>query len=238
MKKNVVSEISNVKEMKEMVKFLANRPVEHMQGLGMIYGFWALGKTYFPAKAAQKFGWIYYQLDANESAKSFVLKLYDKIYFAKNDTLNEFPPRGSANSILGMCIDMLQKSPQTIVIDEIDYAINNRLILETIKTIVDKTFSEIIMIGMDNSKSKLLRKAPYIHSRVCYWVEAKPLTLEDVAIVCNDICEVKLDAKLVEHLHKLCKGRLRELVKQLHVIECVALPNGIKELTYAEYMGK
>lgn len=238
MKTNVVSEITNVKEMREMVRFLANRPVEHMQGLGMIYGFWALGKTYFPKKMAQKFGWIYYQLDANESAKSFMLKLYDRIYFAIHGEINEIPVRGSANAILGDCLSMLQDEPQTIILDEIDYAIDKRIILETIKTIVDKSFSEIIMIGMDNSKSKLLKKAPYIYSRVCYWVEAKPLTQEDVGVVVHDICEVKLDDDLVQYLYKRCRGRLRELVKELHVIERVALPQSIDSLTMDMYLGK
>ena len=237
MRTNVVSEITNVKEMKEMVRFLANRPIEHMQGLGMIYGYWALGKTFFPRKAAQKYGWIYYQLDANETPKSFITKLYDHIYFGVNGTVNELPVSGSANKLLGECLDMLQTDPQTIIIDEIDYAINKRVILETIKTIVDKSFSEIIMIGMDNSKQKLLNKAPYIHSRVCYWVEAKPLSVKDVTTVVNDLCEVKLDEKLIKHLHGISRGRLRELIKQLHVIESVALPAKMSQLSYDKYMG-
>jgi hypothetical protein len=237
MRTNIVSEITTVKEMREMVKFMADRPMEHMQGLGLIYGFWALGKTYFPMKLAQKYGWIYYQIDPNETPLTFMMKIHDLIYFKVHERINEIPVRGSANVILQECLEMLKEDPQTIILDEIDYAIKKRVILETVKTIVDKSFSEVILIGMQNAKSQLENKAPYIYSRICYKVEAKPLSVDDVRIVARDICEVTLDKPLIEHLHKKCRGRLRFLVKDLHVIETIAKPQNITNLTLKDYLG-
>ena len=49
---------------------------------------------------------------------------------------------------------------------------------------------------------------------------------------------MEIEPKLIETLHRKYRGSLRDLVKELHAIEDVAIPAGIKKLTYAQYFGE
>ena len=237
MKTGKLVEIGNVKEARESIRYLVNRPKEKMVGLGLWYGKPGLAKSETAKDIATNHNdCVFFRLEGSDTAKSFLQRLYA-------DCLSEIGgsdgyPTGSTNTIFSMLVGLLQEHPLTIFIDEIDYAFGNKKILSCVRDIVDLTFAEIILIGMDSSLKQLQKKDAHYFDRCNYFVHFTPLTQADFGLVIEGISEVKMDEDLVKHLHKKCGGTLRKLVKEIFSIETTAKECGDTVVTRAMYGDK
>jgi len=225
MKQQVFVQTTNVKLAMVEIQKLLNRPKMEMVGLGMIYGDPGLGKSRLGKWISYRKGFIYIRLEASETAKSFAQKLWRGLKYQLNitsETTGEMinAPIGSTNSLIGICIRILMDAPDSVImIDEFDNAMKNRELRETIRDIVDQTFTTVILIGMRGVRERLERTNPHFFDRSNFFYEFQPLSQEDVCEVCRQICEYELSPKLMETAYKVSSGQFRRLIKTILLYE-------------------
>jgi DNA transposition AAA+ family ATPase len=135
-------------------------------------------------------------------------------------------------------ISRLQVDMATIVIDEADFLIRSTpALLETVRDITDMTGCACILVGMDGFPAKVA-KHQHIASRVARIVELKPLSPEDVATVCEQLCEVKLSAAVVAEVHKQTGAKMRLILNAISNLEQWANANGWREVQAEHIKGK
>jgi DNA transposition AAA+ family ATPase len=225
MKEQVFVKTGNVTRALDEIRKLLARPKREMVGLGMIYGDPGLGKSRLAKYVAYRQGYIYIRLEASDTAKSFAQKLWRGLKYQLNLTSDPSEamgnaPAGSTNSLLQHCVEILMDVPDSVImIDEFDNAMPNRELRETIRDIVDQTFATVILVGMRGVRERLERTNPHFFDRSNFFCEFQPLSLEDVKLVCKQVCEYELSEKLVETAHKVSGGQFRRLMKTILLFE-------------------
>jgi DNA transposition AAA+ family ATPase len=129
-------------------------------------------------------------------------------------------------------IDFLTNNPRPIVVDEIDHLFAVPRLLETLRDIHDKTLSPIIFVGMAGVDRKFLRH-PQIHRRITQSIELAPLDFQDLKLVADTICQVKLADDLLTHLLDRSRGVTGYAVVGLSQIERYCA--GSKLVTLADW---
>ncbi len=221
MREYSLARTSNVRKAEELFTYLQKRPKTEMVGLGLIYGPPGLGKSRFARQTAIQNDYIYFRLEATMTAKAFAIKLLERIH--QHFGMQSLKVRGTGSEIFSRVTDILENyNDIVIVIDEIDYAFRSQKILGSIRDIVDETLTTIVLVGMTDAKSKLLALDSHYFDRCNFFCEFKPMTKDDIKLLCDEICDVKLTDPLVQHLSKKTKGNIRKLVKSLYSIEDIA----------------
>ena len=218
MKKHALAITENVKRTKKLVSDISKRPVTEMVGLALVWGPPGLGKTRTLQSFAFDNGYIQLKLDSSTTQRTFILRLREAISYKLN--LNLAHPRGSSDAIFQECISYLNEAKITIVIDEIDYAFTSKKLLGTIRDIVDDAiFTDIILVGMQDAKEKLMLANAHYFDRCNFFYNFKPLNLEDTTLVCNELCDFAVPETLCKRIHKLTNGNPRKIVKEVQALE-------------------
>ncbi len=229
MKEYGLARINNVERASELIEYLKHRPKTEMVGLGLIYGEPGLGKSRFARLSAIQNDYIYFRLEASMSLKSFATKLLEMVNFHFGIPKSKIT--GNSNMIINKALNILRNYENTvIVIDEVDYAFKAQKILGSIRDIVDETLSIVILVGMADAKEKLLMLDSHYFDRCNFFCEFKPLNSEDIHLICKEVCEVKIDPRLVKALSEKTKGNIRKLIKILYSIENLAENEKLKEV--------
>lgn len=221
MKEGKLARLSNVAEADRCIEYLKKRPKLEMVGLGLIYGHPGLGKTTYATRTAYGQGYIYLRMESYNTPKTFAVAL-KRALMAHLD-LGNAPVVGSAANIFGSIIGLLAMHPEiVIIIDEIDYAFRDPIILGAIRDIVDETLAIVILVGMQNAKDRLYQINRYYFDRCGVFCEFQSPTKKDIAILAATIMDVKFDESIVAYLHSKNNGTLRDTIKLINSIESIA----------------
>ena len=221
MREHVLAETANVINAMKCITYLQQRPKTEMVGLGLLHGAPGLGKTRFAKRLAYFNDYIYLRLEASMTAKTFaqeLLRLLNYRYSLDNADL-----RGSTNTLFRRCISILQShSDATIIIDEIDYAFSQPVLLGSIRDIVDETLAIAILVGMQDAKEKLLRANSHYFDRCNYFYEFQRLSRSDIELVCKEVSEVTIKSDLLTYIFKSTRGNFRQIIKIIEGVEKIA----------------
>lgn len=221
MREYTLVKTKNVIRAYDLFDYLIKRPKTEMVGLGLIYGPPGLGKSRFARQSAIQNDYIYFRLEATMTAKSFAGRLLERIYY--HFGMPKIGVRGTANDIFQRCVDILSNFENTvIVIDEIDYAFKNKKILGSIRDIVDQTLSIVVLVGMSDAKESLLSADAHYFDRCNFFCQFKPLDIDDLILLCKEVCEVKVDDTVIQFIAKKTKGNIRKFIKSLYSLENLA----------------
>ena len=221
MKERVLAETANVKGAKKCIAYLQDRPKTEMVGLGLLYGAPGLGKTRFAKRLAYTNDYIYLRLEASMTAKVFARELLRLINYRFGHTDDNL--HGSTSTLFRRCINELQAHPDAvIVIDEIDYAFNQPMLLGSIRDIVDETLAIVVLVGMKDACEKLLKANAHYFDRCNYFYEFQRLTRADVELVCKKVSDVKMCSDLLSYIHKSTHGNFRQMIKIIEAVEKIA----------------
>jgi urease gamma subunit len=105
-----------------------------------------------------------------------------------------------------------------VIIDEADYIIGTKKLMDTVRDLSDFTEIPFILIGMGRIRHQL-KRFPQVVSRVSQIIEFERCGLDDTRAICRGLCEVELADDLVEWLHGISKGYVREIKEALAPIE-------------------
>jgi len=237
MKQHVLAETTNVLNAKKCISYLQNRPKTEMVGLGLLHGAPGLGKTRLAKRLAYRNNYIYIRLDASMTAKGFVHQLLSLLHYRFE--LSNVNYRGSTNTLFRRCVSILQhNSDAVIIIDEIDYAFSQSVLLGSIRDIVDETIAIVVMVGMQEARDKLLKASSHYFDRCNYFYEFTRLSRSDVELVCKEMAEVKMKYDLVTYIHRFTKGNFRKIIKMIEAVEQVAEQSKIKIVTLNDLTGR
>lgn len=142
--------------------------------------------------------------------------------------------RGRAKDVFARLVASLTASQTPIVVDEIEHALRKGAeVLEAIRDLSDMTEVTVVMVGMEQVQAKIARYAQ-IASRIAHVVVFGAATVEDVALACKQLSEVEVAADLAAEIHRQSKGRMREVMNAIALVEREARLNGLRRVALAD----
>ncbi|UCG35570.1 MAG: AAA family ATPase [Candidatus Omnitrophota bacterium] len=204
----------NVRRLQEAAVALEKRQ-EGVPGLGLICGNAGLGKT----KSIQWYVMHSNSIYLRAKATWTVSWMLDCICRELNIL--------SMNRIRDKFAD-LQSSIKavkcTVFIDEADYLVRDRKLLDTIRDLHDETDMPIVLVGMDEIQKKLMRHHQF-WSRISQQVIYKPLTIKEIILLGSELCSLTMKDASAEQLYVNTSGNFRDIIVALSHLEKMATAN-------------
>lgn len=146
-------------------------------------------------------------------------------------------PRGTSEQLFNRMLAVIATQQIPLVIDEAEATLKDHAaVLEKIRDFSDRTETMVILVGME-AIQKRIAAHPQISSRIAQVVEFAPASLEDVALTCQQLAEVRIAPDLVAEIHRQSAGRMREVMNAIATVERVGLMNGLAEVDMAAVEG-
>lgn len=209
---------TNVKNFIGLVENLINKP-KNIPKMGLVYGEPGLGKSQTALWLACKYDAIYLRT-TNLMTGRWLLEEIAK-------EMAEIP-RYLTSDNFNLIVQKLKQKPQLIIVDEIDYLMNNLKTIEILRDIHDETNCPIIFVGMGLAHKKLERYK-HLFDRFSEIVKFETFGVNDIAQITNQLAEIKLTADSIEYIHKKY-NRFRQIVQLINQLEVVAKENNLKEI--------
>lgn len=105
-----------------------------------------------------------------------------------------------------------------LVIDEADHISTKEALLETVRDISDMLEMPVILVGMGKINDNISR-FPQISSRISQRVKFQKASREDIRLLIDRKCEVKVADCLVDFVLKVSQGFNREVLEAIANIE-------------------
>lgn len=210
---------TNVKNFIGLVENLKNKP-KNIPKMGLIYGEPGLGKSQTALWLACKYDAIYLRatnLMTGRWLLEEIIKEMDEI------------PRYLTSDNFNLIVQKLKQKPQLIIVDEIDYLMNNLKTIEILRDIHDETDCPIIFVGMGLAHKKLERYK-HLFDRFSEIVKFETFGVNDIAQIINQLAEIKFTTDSIKYIHKKY-NRFRQIVQQINQLEIVAKDNNLQEIT-------
>ena len=209
---------TNVKIFIGLVENLLNKP-KNIPKMGLIYGEPGLGKSQTALWLACKYDAIYLRatnLMTGRWLLEEIAKEMDKI------------PRYLTSDNFNLIVQKLKQKPQLIIVDEIDYLMNNLKTIEILRDIHDETDCPIIFIGMGLAHKKL-EKYKHLYDRFSEIVKFETFGVNDISQIINQLAEIKFTTDSIEYIHKKY-NRFRQIVQLINQLEIIAKDNNLTEI--------
>ena len=194
--------------------------------MGLIYGDPGLGKTQTAVWWATNNDAVYVRAQNKMTCRW----LLEKIVYE----LGESPSRKMAD-LIEQCITHLRLKPQVIIIDEVDYLINRHRIVETLRDLHDLTGVPIVLIGMQEAKTKL-GKYRHLYDRSSEIIEFKPFSKDDLDVIVEELSEIKITDEAKEIFFEKT-NRFRQVIKGISLLENLAKTNGLNKIDVKQVKG-
>ena len=216
MKKNIFVKTKNVKAFISMVTKLKQTP-KNLPRMGLVYGEPGLGKTHAIVWLMLKQNAVVVTAKNGMTTRWFLSELVSE--------LGETPSFHVSALFEQATIKLIEK-PKILIVDEIDYLVNESRTIETIRDLHDKTGIPILLVGM-GSVDKKLRRYHHLFDRIVEIYRFLPFDEEDVREIVKTLADVEIDDEVISLIYK--KGnRFRQIVKQIAKIEEIAITNECK----------
>lgn len=210
---------TNVKNFIGLVENLLNKP-KNIPKMGLIYGEPGLGKSQTALWLACKYDAIYLRatnLMTGRWLLEEIVKEMDEI------------PRYLTSDNFNLIVQKLKQKPQLIIVDEIDYLMNNLKTIEILRDIHDETNCPIIFVGMGLAHKKLERYK-HLFDRFSEIVKFETFGVNDLSQIVSQLSEVTFTPDAVEYIHSKF-NRFRQIVQLINKMETFAKDNNLTEIT-------
>ena len=210
---------TNVKNFIGLVENLLNKP-KNIPKMGLIYGEPGLGKSQTALWLACKYDAIYLRA-TNLMTGRWLLEEIAK-------EMDEIP-RYLTSDNFNLIVQKLKQKPQLIIVDEIDYLMNNLKTIEILRDIHDKTDCPIIFIGMGLAHKKL-EKYKHLYDRFSEIVKFETFGVNDLSQIFGQLSEIPFTPDAVEYIHSKF-NRFRQIVQLINKMGTFAKDNNLTEIT-------
>ena len=208
----------NVKKFIDLMNNLIDKSSE-VPKMGLVYGDPGLGKSRVAIRWANRNYAIYVRAQNNMTSHGILEKIVEE--------LGEAPSKKSTD-LMKQCIAHLRLNPQVVIVDEVDYLVSHSKEIETLRDLHDLTGNPVVLIGMQESKAKL-GKFRHLFDRISEIVEFKPFSKEDMDIIVEELCEIKITDEAKEIFFEKT-NRFRQVIKGLSMLEKLAKTNGLNKI--------
>ena len=217
MKHNFIK-TQNVKNFVCLVENLLNKS-KNIPKMGLIYGEPGLGKSQTALWLPCKYDAIYLRatnLMTGRWLLEEIVKEMDEI------------PRYLTSDNFNLIVQKLKQKPQLIIVDEIDYLMNNLKTIEILRDIHDETDCPIIFVEMGLAHKKL-EKYKHLYDRFSEIVKFETFGVNDISQIINQLAEIKFTTDSIEYIHKKY-NRFRQIVQLINQLEIIAKDNNLTEI--------
>ena len=209
----------NVKNFIGLVENLLNKP-KNIPKMGLIYGEPGLGKSQTALWLACKYDAIYLRatnLMTGRWLLEEIVKEMDEI------------PRYLTSDNFNLIVQKLKQKPKLIIVDEVDYLMNNLKTIEILRDIHDETGCSIIFIGMGLAHRKLERYK-HLYDRFSEILKFEIFGVNDLSQIFGQLSEIPFTPDAVEYIHSKF-NRFRQIVQLINKMETFAKDNNLTEIT-------
>lgn len=144
--------------------------------------------------------------------------------------LGETAPAHSCEKLFGQAVGILVQRAQPIVVDEVEAALHDMRVIETIRDLSDTAEVPVVLSGREYVQGHLKRH-PQIWSRISALVVFQSISEEDVAICARELSEVPVADDVVKAIHQGADGRIRNVINALAIAERVGKRQAGKPVT-------
>ena len=217
--KKVFVKTQNVRNFIGLIENLQGKP-KNVPKMGLVYGEPGLGKSQTALWLSCKYDAIYLRA-TNLMTGRWLLREFVK-------EIDEIP-RYLTSDNFNLIVKKLKQNPKLIIIDEIDYLMNNYKTIETLRDIHDETDCPVIFIGMGLAHRKLERYK-HLYDRFSEIVKFETFEVNDIGQIIKELSEVTFTPDAIEHIHKKY-NRFRQIVQLINQMEILAKDNSLKKIT-------
>lgn len=215
--KNVFVKTKNVKKLVTLFNEVQNLP-PNIPKLALVYGEHGLGKTHSIIWWATRNDAIYVrannEMTQNGLLKAIVEELGERAYFYMQENYN-------------LILKHLKQNPQIIIVDEVDYLVGSKNVIEILRDIQDNTGVPIILVRMGAMDKKIAR-FKHFEDRIYKKLRFEHFSPDDIKEILEQITEIKFTEDAILYLSTRT-NQFRQLVKLLEKIEKLSQRNGIDE---------
>ncbi len=133
----------------------------------------------------------------------------------------DLEPEHTCEKLFGQIVGELTRPDQPqrpIVVDEIEAALHDIKVIETLRDISDVAEIPVIMVGREHVGARL-RRQPQIDSRISARVSFQSVTEADIATLARELCEAPIGEDAVGRIARECEGRIRNAIMLLGYAE-------------------
>lgn len=205
----------NVKRFVSLMEELQKLP-PNIPKLALVYGEHGLGKTHSIIWWATRNDAIYVrannEMTQNGLLKAIVEELGERAYFYMQENYN-------------LILKHLKQNPQIVIVDEVDYLVGSKNVIEILRDIQDNTGVPIILVGMGAMDKKIAR-FKHFEDRIYQKIKFEHFSPDDIKEILEQITEIKFTEDAILYLFTRT-NQFRQLVKLLEKIEKLSQRNGI-----------
>ncbi len=216
--------ISNIARLSEAANALVSR-APGLPGMGLIEGESGYGKTTACA-------WLSIQLNAvfvRALAASTPTSLLESI--CRELGIGRRPTNVGTVEVI---VQKLAETGRPLFVDEADYLVGKKVLIETLRDIHDLSTVPVILIGMRGFRRKVTHLQQFTN-RIAQWVDFEPATADDCMLLARQLSEVDIEPALARKLHDASKGTVRLFVVGLGRIEQFARARGLTKIGIADW---
>lgn len=227
----VTAPVKNLRELGKAFKVLSD-PDNVSPTMGLVYGATGFGKS-------TAILWLIESL-RNSKFSGLGIELSDS--WTQTTLLRELvsglglEPHHARYENEKMIINQVAQRKVVIFVDEANYLFaDGGKMLNTLHDIWNKTQMPIVLFGRDGIERRITKKG-HIDRRITQRVEFTALDPTDCQVVCDALCEVKIESCLNQAIYDWAKGSIAYVKIAISEVERVAKVNELKAIT-AEYWG-
>ena len=207
----------NVKRFITLMEELKNLP-PNIPKLALVYGEHGLGKTHSIIWWATRNDAIYVrannEINQNGLLKLIVEELGERPFFFMQENFN-------------LILKHLRLRPKIIIVDEVDYLIGNKHVIEILRDVQDNTGTPIVLVGMGFVDKKISR-FKHFEDRIYKKLKFEPFDENDIKKILESLTELNFTDDAITYLATRT-NQFRQLVKVINQIEKLSQTNEIQE---------
>lgn len=215
--KNLFVETSNVRRFLAALSALSQRGAQEAC-LTVVDGAPGLGKTTTLKHWVAQNGAVYLRAKKEWTPAWFMNELLEELRVNPPHSFQKKFQKVVQELVMRNNAAELGRRNFALVIDEADHISNKVTILETVRDISDIIELPVILVGMGKVNDHLTR-FPQVASRVSQKVRFEKATIDDVRLLIDKRCEVKVADDLAKFVLKVSQGYNREVLEAIANIE-------------------
>jgi ABC-type molybdate transport system ATPase subunit len=130
----------------------------------------------------------------------------------------------------------LKQQGLPLILDEAQHGLDKKAdVIEYLRRVAEQAGSMLILVCHSSERSRFgEHRLAHIATRISAVVEFQAASFEDCALYLNELCEVTVDARIIEQAHQQSSGRYRLLTSACATLEHIAQVKGVTALTYQD----
>ena len=219
-----VLDVKNVMRMRVAGQALISRAYG-MPGMGLVYGPTGAGKTTAITWYINQCHGVYVRAWAVWSPSAMLEAICTEL---------DLPKQRSLSKMVETIVQKLEDTGRPLFVDEADYVVDSKRMIETLRDLHDMATTPVILIGMEGIHRKIQARKQ-VSGRLAEWVRFNPCDIDDARKLADGLCEIVVDDDLLAALHKKTHGLARNITVGLSRIESLGKKKGKDRMTLADW---